>query len=333
MKKILLIQTASIGDVVLATPVAEKLHAFFPDAKIDILVKNGNQSLFVKHPFLHKVWVFDKSKKYRNLFHLIKNIRKENYDVVINMQRFFTSGLITMLSKGKQTVGFDKNPLSFLFTKKLPHLISASGTMHETERNLTLVSHITNDDLSFPIRLYPTDSDKKKIEIHTKAPFITVSPASLWFTKQYPLEKWVDFVGSLDPELIVCFLGGKNDKALCDEIISRSGHFRSQNLAGQLSFLESAALMKHAKMNYVNDSAPMHFASSVNAPTTAVYCSTVPQFGFGPKSDNAKNVEIRCTLDCRPCGLHGYRECPKGHFKCALLIDTNELLTQLGITN
>jgi heptosyltransferase-2 len=88
-------------------------------------------------------------------------------------------------------------------------------------------------------------------------------------------------------------------------------------MAGKLSLLESAAIMAGARMNFVNDSAPMHLASAVNAPVTAVFCSTVPAFGFGPLSDNAFIAETTIPLDCRPCGLHGYTVCPKGHFKCA----------------
>ena len=83
-------------------------------------------------------------------------------------------------------------------------------------------------------------------------------------------------------------------------------------------------------MNYVNDSAPMHIASAMNAKTTAIFCSTVPSFGFGPLSDSAQIVETKLALDCRPCGLHGHKECPKGHFKCGFSIETEELLKQIS---
>jgi heptosyltransferase-2 len=69
-------------------------------------------------------------------------------------------------------------------------------------------------------------------------------------------------------------------------------------------------------MNFVNDSAPMHFASAMNAPTTAFFCSTIPEFGFGPLSEFSRIVEASEELACRPCGLHGKKACPLGHFKC-----------------
>lgn len=76
-------------------------------------------------------------------------------------------------------------------------------------------------------------------------------------------------------------------------------------------------------MNYVNDSAPMHLCSAVNAPVTAIYCSTIPEFGFGPLSDNSHILQTKEKLSCRPCGLHGFKSCPEKHFKCAWGIEVN----------
>jgi heptosyltransferase-2 len=119
-------------------------------------------------------------------------------------------------------------------------------------------------------------------------------------------------------------LGAPGDTDLCEQIKSQSKHKQINVLAGKLSLLQSCALMKEPKMNYVNDSAPLHLASSVNAPVTAFFASTVPAFGFGPLSDNSTTLGLD-GLDCRPCGLHGYKECPKGHFKCGHLIDLSSV--------
>ena len=89
------------------------------------------------------------------------------------------------------------------------------------------------------------------------------------------------------------------------------------NLCGKLSLLQSAALIKNAEMNYVTDSAPMHLASAMDASTTTIFCSTIPDFGFGPLASNSKVVETKEKLNCRPCGLHGFKKCPEKHFKCA----------------
>ena len=160
-------------------------------------------------------------------------------------------------------------------------------------------------------------------------PYYTISPASLWFTKQYPINKWVEFIKSVPENSLVYLLGAANDHSLCEEIIEQAACTFIRNLSGQLTFLQSAALMQDARMNFTNDSAPMHLASSVNAPVTAVYCSTIPGFGFGPLSDNAAVVEVENELSCRPCGLHGKRSCPETHFKCARDIRNRQLTERL----
>jgi len=328
VKKVLVIQTAFIGDVVLATGVIEKLHAYFPDAQIDFLLRKGNEGLLTGHPFLHEVLVWDKKKdKFRNLVRMGRKIRKAQYDIVINVQRFAATGLLTFFSGARETIGFDKNPLSRWFTRRIPHIVSTSeAPLHEIARNQGLIRHITDADAARP-RLYPSAADYEKVKGYKTGPYITISPASVWFTKQYPREKWVEFIRKAPEEYIIYLLGGPGDKELCKYIEDET---RAVDLSGQFSFLQSAALMQDAHMNYTNDSAPMHFASALNAPVTAIYCSTVPAFGFGPLSDKHYIVEVEEVLDCRPCGLHGYKACPLGHFNCAHHIRDEQLLATLG---
>ena len=330
MRKFLVIQTAFIGDVVLATALVEKLHAFFPDARIDFLLRKGNESLLTGHPFLRQVLIWDKKKnKNLHLLQMLYRIRREKYDTVINVQRFAATGLLTAFSGVREKIGFDKNPFSFLFTKKIRHVVSdGSQAKHEIERNLDLVRDFTDDQPVKP-RLYPAASDYEAVHIYKQKPYITISPASVWFTKQFPPDKWIAFIQSIPASLQVYLLGAPSDHALCEGIGQASAHASLRNLAGKLSFLQSAALMQDAVMNYVNDSAPMHFASAVNAPVTAVYCSTIAAFGFGPLSDKKYIVETKESLDCRPCGLHGYRACPLKHFKCAYTIGNEQLLATL----
>ena len=321
--KILVIQTAFIGDVILATGVLEKLHQHYPQAQLDFLVRKGNEGLVKNHPFLNQTLVWNKKAgKYKNLMKMLKAIRSERYDLVVNIQRFANSGFLTAFSKGKVKVGFDKNPFSWAFDKKVPHYIN--NGKHEIERNHDLIAEFTDVVAAKP-KLYPTSSDFEKVNALKAEPFICFAPASVWFTKQYPKEKWIEFLSSTSFTGRVYALGAPSDQALCDEIIQKSGHQKAENLCGKLSLLESAALMKDAHMNFVNDSAPMHLASAMNAPTAAIFCSTIPDFGFGPLADNSKVIQIEEPLACRPCGLHGKKSCPEGHFKCGFQMKVNSL--------
>lgn len=329
MFKFLVIQTAFIGDVVLATAIVEKLHQHFPDAPIDMLVRKGNESLLQQHPYINKVLIWDKkADKLPNLLRTITNVRNQHYTHVINTHRFASSGLITMLSGAKNRIGFDKNPFSFSYTKTVKHIITNPYQMpvvHETDRNQGLISDITDLHPALP-RLYPTAEDFDYIHKYRSSEYVCISPASVWFTKQFPVIKWVELIKILEQRYTVYILGGKTDKNIANDILQGWSSRNVHDLCGNLSFLQSAALMQGAVMNYTNDSAPLHFASAMNAPVTAVYCSTVPAFGFGPLNSNGMIVEVMERLPCRPCGLHGRRECPEGHFKCAIDITNEQLL-------
>ncbi|HNU58280.1 MAG TPA: glycosyltransferase family 9 protein [Flavobacteriales bacterium] len=329
MKRFLVIQTAFLGDAVLVTSIVEKLHVFYPDAQIDLVVRKGNDGLFIGHPFIHTLHVWNKREgKTRALFKLIGALRKTKYDHIINAQRFFSTGLMTVLARGKAKVGYDKNPLSFLFTRRVKHVIGDGR--HEVDRLNALIEHLTDASRPLP-RLYPSDADRRAAHEHISTwthghmEYVCIAPASVWFTKQWPEAKWIELIKALPADRQVFLIGAPGDSAMAQRIISASG--RGVDLTRELKLLESAALMEGAVMNYVNDSAPLHIASAMNAPVAAVFCSTVPSFGFGPLRENGRVVETTEKLDCRPCGLHGYKACPKGHFKCAWGVEVRSLIS------
>lgn len=329
MKKILVVQTAFIGDVILATALIEKLHIYFPDSQIDFLLRKGNESLFTAHPFLHEVVVWDKkNNKYLNWRKILLKVRREKYDLLVNLQRFASMGLLAGLSKAKKIIGFRNTPFAFLFHEKYEHRIG-DGT-HEVERNQLLITKLTDSHALRP-QLYPSLQDEEAVKPFQSKPYICIAPASVWFTKQYPKHKWVELILALPKTLKIYLLGSPSDQALCEAIVQeikeKNHHEREiENLCGKLSLLASAALMRKAVMNYVNDSAPLHLASAVNAPTCAVFCSTVPEFGFTPLAEKSHIVQINNRLSCRPCGLHGQKQCPQHHFRCAEEIQTEQLV-------
>ena len=327
MKKFLVIQTAFIGDVILATGVLEKLHQFYPSAQIDFLVRKGNEGLLTEHPFINHLLIWDKKNgKYKDLLRILRMVRISKYDHVINLQRFAATGFLTVFSNAKETIGFDKNPWSRLFSKSVKHVIGTKDhPIHEVERNNALISHLTD---ALPARpcLHIPASVSRKVESYKSGKYFCIAPASVWFTKQYPVEKWIELACSLPKDRRIYLLGAGSDNELTQSIIEGAGIPNLVDLSGKLSLLESAALIKDAEMNFVNDSAPMHLASATNALVTAVYCSTVPWFGFGPLSDIHFVVESRDPPSCKPCGLHGYKVCPQTHFLCAKTIRNQQFI-------
>lgn len=320
MQKILIIQTAFLGDVILATPLLSELKRIFPDASIDFLVRKGNEGLLNNNPHCNTVFVFNKKEgKLAEMRRLIRTFRSNKYDLVVNLQRFASSGLITALSGGKKKYGFSKNPFSFAYTQSFSHEIG--NGLHEVERNLSIIKEFGALPIKRP-ELYPSSEHFSKTAHYHTDHYYCIAPASVWFTKQLPEQKWVELINTFSDKATIYLLGGKDDFNLCNSILQKVKHPKTINLAGELNLLESAALISKSTRTYVNDSGPLHIASAVNAPVTAYFCSTVPSFGFGPLSDDSKIVEVT-HLDCRPCGLHGHKQCPKSHFKCGNEIPVN----------
>lgn len=320
----LIIQTAFIGDVILATALIEKIRKYYPDSSIDFLLRKGNETLLKGNPHVREVIIWDKKKgKFKNLLKLTSYVRNKKYDCVVNAHRFASSGLITAFSGSKIKTGFDKNPWSFLFTHRVKHDLESN--LHETDRNQKLIEFITDKNRELP-KLYPSDQDFQRVATFQTGTYICVAPTSVWYTKQFPAQQWINFLNSVKDKVDTVFLlGAPSDQSICENIKSQIQNVHVENMAGQLSFLESAALMKGALMNFVNDSAPMHLASAMNAPVTAIFCSTVPSFGFGPLSEKSHIVQTKEKLECRPCGLHGYKKCPQTHFKCVTTITLESL--------
>jgi len=224
---------------------------------------------------------------------MVKKIRREKYDLIINLQRFASSGIMTALGGAKETRGFSKNPLTIFFSKKYTHQIDPANPVHETSRNFSVVADLCEGIIHRPV-LFPSEEDFKRVEKYKSAEYICLAPASIWFTKQLPFEKWVELIQQYHlkfPSHAIYILGGKADVALGDKLIHAVNCAKLNNLCGQLNFMQSAALMKDARA-----------------------------FGFGPLSDQSTIVESQLELACKPCGLHGYKSCPKGHFNCGTSI-------------
>ena len=335
--RFLLIQTAFIGDVILATALLEQLHRAVPDARIDLLVRKGNESLLAGHPFLNELLIWDKKgaggafAKYSSLRALLATIRANQYTAVLNLQRYGTTGLLTALANAAITIGFDVNPFARYFTHQVPYRFAPGR--HETDRNadLLLPLGIKPSARITPPKLYPSLADYTYVRPLQQEPYVCIAPTSVWFTKQFPAEGWIELIRILPCHLHIYLLGAPADAPVCERISQEAGRDRVHNVAGTLSLLQSAALLAGADMNYMNDSAPLHLCSAMNAPTTAVFCSTVPEFGFGPLADKAVTVQTAEHLDCKPCGLHGKKACPLGHFRCATTIPVAVLASRVEV--
>ncbi|MGB1076056.1 MAG: glycosyltransferase family 9 protein [Flavobacteriales bacterium] len=323
-RRVLFIQTAFIGDAVLMSSAIRSWKQKHPETICEVVVRKGNESLYMTHPEVDEVWVWDKSKKGRNrrLVALGWQLRKRKYDVVFNIHRHVSSGLLTWLTGAPQRVGYASNPLAWAFTHRVSHNIGDGR--HEVERLGDLLNACdgkrVHDDWLIPT-LYPSAHDQQLVENiivdsgWAGSSYVVLAPSSQWHTKQWPEENWRLLAAALDrAQVPLALIGAPTDLDLLNRCQSSTP---SARVLANLTLLQAYELVRRAGALVTHDSAPLHWASGSNVPTVALFCSTVPAFGFGPLADARCVIETEKTLNCRPCGLHGHAVCPQGHFACA----------------
>lgn len=326
-KRILIIQTAFIGDVVLALPLLQVLRKNFPSAKIDFMLIPRTAELLKNHPDVNDVIIFDKRGRDKGLTGIIKMVKlvsQRNYDAVFIPHRHFRSAVIPFLAGIKIRVGFDKSAFKFLYT----HVVKYKQ-IHEIERNLSLLEPfgIKPQVKELP-NLYPSEYERDYIDrfiSNVSSKLICIAPGSVWATKRWLKERFAELVKLLIKDgFVVALVGGREDFELCEEIKNMSSSENVFNFCGKLSLLQSAELLRRSILLVSNDSAPMHIAVAMRTPVVAIFGSTIPEFGFYPYGERDKIVQVE-NLYCRPCGIHGRKKCPEGHFKCMKLIETEKV--------
>lgn len=319
MEKFLIIQTAFIGDSILTLPMIQKLKEMFPNTLIDVLCIPSTKQIFSSSPSVNNIFIIDKKKEHKSFLSSIsfsKKIKKENYNRIYSPHRSFRTSLLIFLSGVKETYGFSNSSLKRVYK----NLVEYNPDHHEVQRNLDLINfkYKNNDWKILPkINIHP--EEKKKVDnylsINEISNFIAVAPGSVWNTKMYPKEYYVEVIKNLlSKSYKIVLLGGKQDEKLC-KFISEKFTENVYVSAGKFSLIESVEILKRSKLLISNDSAPTHLAMYADIPALTIYCSTVATFGFYPYNKKSSYISYD-DLSCKPCGIHGYQKCPIKTFAC-----------------
>lgn len=315
MKKVLIFHTAFIGDIVLSTSLIKKLYKAYDNPDITYVTTPAGASLLKNNPYLYKIISYDKRGKDKGLkaiFSLGTKLKKEKFDIAIIPHRYLRSSFIGWLSGAKLIIGYEIAAGSFFLNKK----VSYNKDQHEVERLLSLVD--SDKEIDDKLELYPGRKEISKIDaIWEKYNLydykkIVIAPGSKWFTKMWPIDYFNLLLKELNEfkNLKIILIGGNDELKL--PIMEGSNVI---NMIGKTSLLELAELIKRSDLIVTNDSSPIHIASAFDTFIIAIFGATVKELGFFPWSKNSVVIENN-NLNCRPCGLHGGKSCPVGHFKC-----------------
>jgi len=330
--RILFWQTAYLGDVVLSTPVFCSVKKRYPDAYLAACVRPELAGLLTPNPDLDEVLSFDKRGAQRGLAgirSLAARIDEKRFDAVVSAHRSFRSALLLRTAGIPVRVGFADSAGRMFYTRAVKRVRSD----HEVRRVLSLLPTVginggsISEKLSLPLAEGTSEkvTDLLRSEgVGQDETLVAVNPFSAWNTKRWPAERFAraaDRIAS-DHKVRVVILGSTAERAQADRLLlaCEIGHV---NLAGRTNLQELAGLLDRCALLVTNDSGPMHIAAARGVPVVAVFGSTTPALGYGPFGKRAEVVQK--PVFCRPCGPHGYRECPLGHFRCMNEITVDEV--------
>ncbi|MDR0927030.1 MAG: glycosyltransferase family 9 protein [Ignavibacteria bacterium] len=307
-QKILIIQTAFIGDIALSVFFANDVRQLFPASEITFLSTPIGCELLQCFPFINRTIAFHKRtihKGFSGIKAIAKQLNADAYDYVFVLHRSYRTAVLVQLLNAKIKIGFAANALSFILSQRIAY----RSELHEVERNKLLLSGIA--DLTHlsgyhPLYINPTKPSE---------PYIAIAPGSVWATKRWLPEYFAELCKMLvNAGDAVTLIGAENEIGVCNYIASKA-NVPLTNLAGKTTISELLDVICHSQLLITNDSAPTHFASLCNTPTITIYGATTPQIGFAPLAEKSAIVEDT-SVCCRPCGIHGRKKCPKKHFQC-----------------
>lgn len=332
-ERILIIQTAFLGDAILTLPMIQFLKERYPHFVVDVLSIPSTEEVFLASPSVDNVIVIDKKNKhkgFRALNKFVRELKANQYSRVYSPHKSLRSAYITLNLGIIDTYGFDNSSLKYAYK----NVTAYNYKHHEVRRNLSLISN-DFDDFNWKILPEINVNENQKIKVNEliqgfslKNSFIAIAPGSVWKTKRYPAENYEQVIRSLieNNEQIV-LIGGSDDELYCDEIKSKfNDHI--VNFAGKLCVAETVFLLSMAKLLITNDSAPTHLGMCADIPVLTLFCSTVSGFGFYPYNGKSSSLSFN-DLDCKPCGIHGHQVCPVKTFDCGNKLSPEIVVTEV----
>ncbi len=354
-KKILVVQTAFPGDIVLTTPLFKALKKRFPESKLAVLTTPPGYELLRDIKEIDSIIPYDKRGiGITGFIKLMRRLRSDSFDLCISPHRSSRTALMVFATGAPLRIGFSDASLPFLYNKR----VFWDKSLHEVERVLSLLVPFSPSPQSPPvkggeIKEYPSplagegqgeggfdkapyleispDVWKKAKKIFEDAGItsndtvIGIAPGSVWATKRWTAEGYALVVDRLADryDAKVLLIGSASERDTGNEILSRVRH-KPVDLIGKTSLRELIAIIDRCRLLIGNDSAPGHVAAARMVPVVSIFGPTVPSFGYTPYGNNVIIVEKE--LSCRPCHHHGPKKCPEGHFRCMKDITVDDVL-------
>lgn len=299
IKKILCIKPRGIGDVVLSTIVIDNLKGHFHSATIDYLTETFAKPVLEFNPNINKVLTMSKSEFPLKVAFRIK---KEKYDLILDLWSNPRSAQITFLSGVKYRAGFAYRGRKYAYNILAT---SGRGKGHTAEHNLELLKAIDVPIASKNVQYFISDEDDNfaKYFIHnnftTKSKKIVgIIPAGGWESKRCDAVKWVEICKAISEKYKSKFLilWGPGDEK--DSEFIKNSLRELAVIAPETNFRQMSGLIKNCDLVLANDSGPMHISAALGVPTLGIFGPTNPKSHgpYSPKSDYVNKEDLFCLI-------------------------------------
>jgi len=321
MKRILIIRLSSLGDILLATPVARALRIRFPSAEIDWLTESRFAALLTTNPDINRVIAYDKQgadSGLPGLLRLGRKLKSAGYELILDLQHKVRSQALARLARGGRLRSFRKRSVKDLFIELLsrkPLPVKA----HAVDMYLEALAELDIDGKSVPRRLIYSIPGQAEAEAKQRMASVKIKgrdnialcPGAAHLTKRWPGASFAQLAEELAHKgATPIILGGTPDKEIIAEI-SNLAPESAKSLVVDIPVM--AAVLARCQAVVCCDSGPLHLASAVGTPVVGIYGPT-SSIRWGPTGVVHRIVELK--LDCAPCSNHGGPRCPKGHHAC-----------------
>lgn len=328
-KNVVVLQTSFLGDSLLTLPLLRRLKESLPGARVSVLTLPKNGDVFRNNPWVDEVILDDKRGVHSGplgAWKISAELKSRGFDLAVIPHRSFRSALVARLAGIPRRVGFAASAGNFLLTDAVPF----AWLTHDLERNLALARPLGGEskpligEARYVVPPPPSPALAARLAAAGIAPgarLAGVHPGAAWATKRWLPERFAELCRRLKADgLVPVLIGGPGDAALGEELARASG---AADLVGKTDLEELKSLMGRLSLFVTNDSGPMHLAAAAGVPVVAIFGATTRELGFFPYGAGHRVVEA--ALSCRPCGLHGAKSCPEGHFLCMRLLSVDQV--------
>ena len=306
--KILIWQSAYLGDVVLTTPLIRTLKRHFPSSQVAFAGRSFIRELLKGLDV--ELITFDKG--FWESFEVIEKLRE--YHIAISPHISARSALILFMAGVPTRIGFDRSELKWLYT----HIVKHRWGIHEVDRNLELLKPLGIREFERMPYLFVSEEEKKRVRDKFRLPesFAVLSPFSNFRLKEWNIDRWLELSKRLNITPVI--VGADTQRAsIFDKV-------EGINLIGKTSLRELMAVISLSKVVISCDSAPVHIANSLGVPALSVYTATSPDYGFYPLIGDY----VKPKLYCSPCSPNP-KVCRTGTQACLSMVGVGNVLKGL----